>query len=259
MTSQGPVPDAIGAFEPQEGFVVTRTRYAPGYRSDWHSSDRAQLIYPSRGVMTLRTRGGAWVAPPLRGCWLPAFEEHQVETATGLEMHSVYCCGLAARLPDRCGVVSVSPLMRELILALAELPRDPPARTFAEKVDALLLHQIALQPQPPLFLPKVTAPALQQIATALLAEPADRRTLEAWSAHLGMSTRSLARLFEREAKMSFTEFRRQIRLHASIERLARGQSVTSVALDLGFSSAANFIAMFRRATGATPKAYFRAR
>lgn len=206
--------------------------------------------------MTLHTRSGVWVVPPLRGCWLPAHEEHLVETSTGLEMHSVYCVNLAGLMPDRCGIVAVSPLLRELILALAQLPPEHPGDTIGEKVDALLVNQIEMRPEVPLFLPKVTSPSLRSISTALQADPADPRRLQDWATELGATTRSLARAFAREARMSFTEFRRQVRLHASLERLAAGQSVTSVALDLGFSSAANFIAMFRQATGSTPKAYF---
>jgi AraC-like DNA-binding protein len=56
--------------------------------------------------------------------------------------------------------------------------------------------------------------------------------------------------------MSFMEFRRQLRLHAAMERLAAGQPVSIVAHDLGFSTTANLIAMFRPATGTTPRAYF---
>jgi AraC-like DNA-binding protein len=58
--------------------------------------------------------------------------------------------------------------------------------------------------------------------------------------------------------MSFTAWRRQVRLRAALIRLADGAAVTALAHDLGFGSAGAFIRDFRRATGVTPRHYFRA-
>ena len=69
------------------------------------------------------------------------------------------------------------------------------------------------------------------------------------------TTRTLARLFDRELGMSFRAWRQQRRLLASLEMLAGGQPVTSVALDLGYDSPSAFIAMFKRALGKSPTAY----
>jgi len=55
--------------------------------------------------------------------------------------------------------------------------------------------------------------------------------------------------------MTFVEWRHKLRLLNAIERLAQGQSVTQVALDLGYLSISAFIAMFRRRLGVTPS-YF---
>jgi AraC-like DNA-binding protein len=57
--------------------------------------------------------------------------------------------------------------------------------------------------------------------------------------------------------MTFTAYRRQIRLCASAARLVAGSSVTSTAMDLGFGSASNFINAFRSATGLTPGNYLK--
>ena len=143
-------------------------------------------IYPSKGVMTVHTFSGTWVVPPLRGCWLPAFEDHRVETATGLEMHSVYCQGLLALFPNRCGIVARIAAHARVILALADNPLG------ARRLDAVRAHggprsptRYKVQPQTPLFVPAVSSPKLRQIAAALRADPADLRTLEEWAAQSG--------------------------------------------------------------------------
>lgn len=241
---------------PSGDVTVIRTGYLPGFRGEWHETDRAQLVYPSRGVMTVHTRHGTWVVPPLRGCWLPAFAAHRIETATGLEMHSAYCAGPLERLPGACGIVPVSALMRELILALADGTSETLPPAAREHMQALLLDHVTLQTPTPLFLPGVASARLRRIADALKADPADARTLEDWAAEVAATSRTLARAFARETGMSFTEFRRQVRLHAALQLLAQAQPVAVVAHDLGFGSATSFISMFRKATGMTPKAYF---
>ena len=235
---------------------VVRTRYEAGFGSDWHHNPTAQLIYPSRGTMTLHTRTGLWVVPPMRACWLPAFEDHKVTASTGFDMHSVYCEGvLLLRLPDRCGIVTVTALLRELILALEHGEAARRTRHMA----LLFADEVRLEPAPQLFLPPLVTRRLQAIEAALARDPTDGRTIAQWASALGTTSRSLARAFEREAKMGFTAYRRQARLHAAIRKLADGEGVTSIAIDLGFGSASNFIKLFRESTGMTPKRYFDAR
>ena len=176
-------------------------------------------------------------------------------------MHSVYCEGPLARgLPGSCGIVQVSGLLRELILAMEEAAAEGHSTTGGAMsrmalviADQIQVHTLPALPVPP-DLPRRLAP----IRHALGVDPADSRTLKKWAEELGSSARTLARAFERDVGMTFATYRQQMRLHAAIERLARGDTVTQVAYTLGFSSASNFIAAFRKATGITPKAYFAA-
>jgi AraC-like DNA-binding protein len=155
-------------------------------------------------------------------------------------------------LPGDRGVVPVSKLLRELILAL-EVDGPADRRT---RLALVFADQVTLQhPAAPTIAP-LRAPRLDPIEDALRHDPSDPRTLEAWAAELGVALRTLARAFWRAARMTFTDYRNQVRLHAALERLARGEPVTTIAHDLGFHSASSFIAMFKRATGVTPKAYW---
>lgn len=249
-------PGAAGVPSPPRATEIIRTRYPAGFENDWHAHPRAQLIYPSRGTMTLHTRCGLWVAPPLRACWLPADEPHRVVASAGFDMLSVYCGGpLLKRLPDQCGIVPVSRLLRELILAL-ESPRSARA---ARHLEALLPEEILLLRGGPLHLPLLVSRRLGPIASALADDPADSRSLGDWASILGTTTRTLTRDFDREAQMTFTAYRRQVRLIAAIERLSTGQPVTAIAADLGFGASSTFIQVFREATGATPGRYFKQR
>lgn len=242
---------------PEAPIRVERTSYSPGFHSDWHANAEAQLIYPSLGVMRIHQARAMWTVPPLRGFWLPANEPHKVETPGRLEMHSVYCrAGLAAKLPGRSGIVTVPPLLREVIFAMERGAGTLPGTVSDTVLMQLFADMMAIQPAAQLAAPRLTSARLQRIEAALRKEPANRLTLNDWADKLGCSARTLAREFQADTGLGFREYRTQMRLHAAIEMLAAGQSATSVAYDLGFASPSAFAAMFRRATGTSPGRYF---
>ncbi len=77
------------------------------------------------------------------------------------------------------------------------------------------------------------------------------------SDRVGLSPRTLIRRIKDETGMSFRELRRQARILAALERLSLGESVTNVALDVGFDSPSAFIQAFRSVTGKTPGRYMK--
>jgi AraC family transcriptional regulator len=76
------------------------------------------------------------------------------------------------------------------------------------------------------------------------------------AAGLGCSVYSLCHRFKRIHGMSIHRYRQNLRLRLSLERLRDGErNLTSLALDLGFSSHSHFTAAFRRQFGRTPSAF----
>ncbi len=103
--------------------VVRASEYPSGYRSDNHWHGRAQLVYACAGVVKVTAKQGAWVVPQHRGVWIPARTVHRIESAGAFSMRSLYVReDSVVELADECGVVGVSPLLRELILTAAEGP-----------------------------------------------------------------------------------------------------------------------------------------
>lgn len=236
--------------------VAIGRNYPRGWRIPPHSHRRAQLVHAARGLMTVRAEGGTWVVPPGSAVWMPAGVTHWIDCAGALEMRSVWLDATAARgLPDRCVVLRVSPLLRELILRAVELPilyaEDGPEGRLV----AVLLDEIATAREAPLHLPMPSDPGLARVCQAILDDPADRRGLEAWAEAAGASPRTFERRFRRETGLSFGAWRARARLLAGLALLAEGRSVTAVALDLGYDSVSAFIAMFRRSLGETPGRY----
>ncbi len=237
--------------------VVRASEYPSGYRSDNHWHGRAQLVYACAGAVKVTAKQGAWVVPQHRGVWIPAGTEHRIESAGAFSMRSLYVRNDSiVELPAECGVVAVSPLLRELILTAAEAPQLYDLSGRDGRVMELILNEIRSLPVVPLHLPEPTDSRLRQITAALRENPADTRTLEAWGRHAGASPRTLARLFPAETGMTFRHWQRQARLLDGLMRLAGGEPVTSVALEVGYENPSAFISMFRRTLGVTPGRYF---
>lgn len=258
MTTEAPYRDIYN--EVPRPVVFLTTRYPPGHRIPLHRHHRAQLAYAAAGVMTMTTERGSWVVPPLRAVWVPAGSAHAVETRSGITMRSAYVdAARVADLPAAPCVIAVTPLLRELIIAATEMSPLYDENGPEGRIVAVLLDQIRTIEVEPLHLPEPADARLRRVTEGLRRDPGDRRTVDAWARDCGTSGRTLTRLFRQQTGMSFGAWRTQLRLHEALQLLAEGQSVTAIALDLGYESVSTFISTFRRALGVTPGGYFRKR
>lgn len=236
--------------------VTYRRDLAEGETLPLHRHRRAQLVYASSGVMTVTTRAAAYVVPPQRAVWMPGGVEHRIDARSAVAMRTVYVePGATADLPTEVCVLQVTPLLRELVVTAVAAgssyePNSPQARMMS-----VILDQIGTQSVASLSLPMPTDLRLLRIAHSLIANPADSRDLGEWAREVGASKRTLSRLFTAQTRMSFRSWRQQRRLLRALELLAAGDSVTAIALELGYDSTSAFIAMFRRCLGTTPARY----
>jgi len=183
--------------------------------------------------------------------------DHAVASRGTLSLRSLYFdAGVVEGLPTTCMVVTISPLLRQLSLAALSLPALYDEQGEDGRLISVLLDQLRTISTTPLHLPTSDDPRLSPIITALSRDPSDGRGLNEWAREVGASTRTLSRLFSEQTGMSFRQWRQQVKLLEAIGRLANGEQVTTVALDLGYDSQSAFIAMFRKALGTTPGKYF---
>ncbi len=230
--------------------------FADGAHVTPHSHPRAQLLFASSGVMRLKTAVEAWIVPPLRAVVIPAGTEHEIRMSGAVAMRTLYIAPAALPwLSERCAVIEVSGLLRELVLAVVEEPVAYERGSRADLIMELILSELRDAARVPLCLPLPCEPRLRALCEALLADPARNDTLEAWAERSGACSRTLVRLFRRETGLSFTLWRQQVRLAEAVSQLALGRPVATVADALGYASASAFTAMFRRALGETPRRY----
>jgi len=222
----------------------------------YHPED--QLIFASQGVMTVRTKQGIWIVPPLRAVWIPAGTPHSVAMSGPVSMRTLYFFPKIVRaLPKKCFVMNVSSLLRELILHACKFSKLHQRIPAQKRIIDLTVDQLEEANSIALQLPHPSDTRAVRIVEALLANPAGQNTLKTLTKECGASKRTVQRLFLAQTKMTFGKWRQQLRLLHAMRLLAAGEKVTGAALDAGYSSPSAFISMFRKQLGTTPNRYFR--
>ena len=239
--------------------ITTLTHdYPVGHVVPLHFHDRDQLVYASRGVMTVRTRNGTWVVPPQRAVWIPAGIPHAITMSGLVAMRTLYLKPrLAKGLPPGCCVINVSTLLKELILHACTVPALKKSVKWQMHLVAVILHQLKAMQTIPLQLPHLSDPRLVRIAEILMSDPRDSRTLAQLCKGTGAGKRSVERLFQQEVGMTFGKWRQQLRLMHAMRLLAQGAKVTHAALESGYATPSAFTSVFRNALGITPSSYFK--
>ena len=231
--------------------------YRAGHAIPLHFHEADQLVYASRGVMTVRTGEGIWVVPTDRAVWIPARISHTITMSGIVAMRTLYFRkGLAKSLPRSCCVVNVSALLRELVLQACTFPKLNAKIPVQRHLIEIVLDQLEGIQTVPLQLRNLSDPRARRIMETLHNDPGDSRPLSSLCKLGGGSKRTIERLFQQEAGMTFGKWRQQLRLMRAMQLLAEGAKVTHAALESGYSTPSAFISMFRKTLGTTPTAYF---
>lgn len=238
-----------------------------------HRHDWAQLVFSMTGAVRVNTEGpqtAAWptasatyIVPPSRAVWIPPGIVHAVTAIERCDLRTVYLAPelLSGKAWQAGRVLEVSPLLRELVLALPTAPDPAPPELAADtarrrSIEALILSE--LQRARPLAL-GVALPQdarLRRLCEAMLREPGRHAGLEDWAAEAGASPRTLSRLFREQLGTSFAQWRSQLLLAHALTLAARGRPMSHIATELGYASASAFTAMVTRTVGMPPSRFF---
>ncbi len=223
-----------------------------------HQHAWGEFVYSFSGVMEVKVAEHHFLAPPHYGIWLPPDLQH-----VGLNRQAAHHCSLyVARqgcsvLPPAPCALTVSPLARAL---LEHLRQQPPAQDVNGPIERLLqvlLDQLAQAPRAGSYLPNSDDPQLGAVLRMLQAQPGDNRSLPELADAVHTTERTLMRRAQRDLGMSLAEWRQRLRVVKAMPLLQAGQTVETIALDLGYGSASAFISMFKRRVGTTPDEYRR--
>jgi len=225
-----------------------------GFRLDPHSHVQGQLVYAAAGVLATATERGTWVAPANRITWTPPrfAHSHRFYGRTDVRL-VVVPLDLCGELVDHPSVFTVSPLLREALLALTDEPERRPGAH--RRLLAVIVDELADAAESSLHLPEPVDDRLRAATDLLHEDPARPATLAELGRAVGASERTLSRLFHTELSMSFHRWRTTLRIHHALGHLTDGMSVTETAVACGWSNPSSFIDAFTEVVGQTPGRY----
>lgn len=228
--------------------VGLASAYDPGTYIAPHTHTAHQIVHAISGTMRVSVHDMMWFVPPGRALWIPAMTMHSITCVGPVDMRTSYLSRAYPSPHANVRVVSVSSLMREVLVRLAEGHGGHLNVLLAD----LLMNEIKEGKLEPLSIPIPSDPRIARLALHLQTTPEDQTTLKVWSTRLGYSERSLIRSIRAETGMTFRELRRLSRVMVALDKLSAGQSVTATAFNVGFETPSSFIHAFRTLVGATP-------
>jgi AraC-like DNA-binding protein len=249
LRQRGPSAGALAANRVPRPVAALARSDPPGTQIAPHLHARDQLIYAIRGVMTIRANGFIWTIPPSHGMWMPAHAVHQIHMDTEVEMRTLYFQpGTVTGQGRGCQVLAITPLLRELILRAMTVP----PRYALDSADARLMDLIVdevgrLEPRP-LSL-KLPTDKRQW----LIEDPGHAGSIAELGHRVGLSERSVIRLFPQETGLSLHRWRQQARLMRAFALSDQGMNIGQLADELGYASASAFGKMFAKQFGQAPR------
>lgn len=234
--------------------LMFRSAYVPALGIyPLHQHAWGEFVYSFSGVMEVKVAEHHYLAPPQYGIWLPPDLDH-----VGLNRLAAHHCSLYIARPGCAGLpatpcaLTVSPLVRAMLEHLRQQAPAPSATPENARLLQVLVDQLSLAPRAGSYLPGSSDPALGAVLRMLEAQPGDNRSLPELAHAAHTTERTLMRRAQRDLGMSLAEWRQRLRVVKAMPLLEAGQTVETIALDLGYGSASAFISMFKRLVGATP-------
>ncbi|MFA3779699.1 helix-turn-helix domain-containing protein [Yersinia sp. 1652 StPb PI] len=223
-----------------------------------HTHPYGQLICVKSGVVAMSIGGQRFLAPPEFSVWIPAGMEHSSHNRKPMQFRAIDIAPtLCDELPLSACLINVSPIFNTIVEDCFSRGLLMPESEQDMRLAHVLIDQLRLSPVQRTYLPTSQDKLLSPILAALERCPADNTSLAQWAKRVYTTERTLSRRCQQELGMAFSEWRQRLRFLHAISLLEKGKTVQSVALDVGYSSASAFIAMFQQIAGTTPERFRR--
>ena len=225
----------------------------------WHSHDMHQLQYAFEGAMEVEDAYARHVLPHMLAAWIPAGIAHRTTLRRIRSGSILFPVGSVEQPGERIRVVTVCPLMRQMVIGAMRWPIDRPLDDIGAAYYAALaklcsewIHREAAFSLPTSQEKRNAAAiryTLENLKTATMAGACSASAL---------SERSLRRHFMRELGIGWVDYRRRARVMAAAAMLSESQkAIGIIAAEVGFESQTAFSKVFTALVGMKPSAFRR--
>ncbi|MBF9001501.1 AraC family transcriptional regulator [Vibrio nitrifigilis] len=224
-----------------------------GTITEWHQHTWGQLSYAASGVLKVKTMTSYYVSPPNFGIWIPTNTQHQVISDDAVEMRSLYIADnkLKNSIWQSPLVCEITPLVRELIIHFCNHSPYYDKDSKQERLAQVIIDQLESLSTLELELPYPTDKRLAQICELLQKQPSTRLNINEWGKRVGLTGRSISRLFMSQTGMTFQRWRQRVRLIHALSLLQKSEPVTLIAYQCGYDSLSAFNEAFKQQFGCT--------
>ncbi|OYD23998.1 AraC family transcriptional regulator [Oceanimonas baumannii] len=216
-----------------------------------HRHNKGQLLYAPQGCMNFALDNALCILPPTKAVWIPPQTRHRAIMTNVVAYRSLYFDCAQFSTPAEIRIIEVNALLKALIDKMALWPWDKPEEEMANSC-ALFWEEFYTARCYSFQLPLPLDLRLRRFRQQLLSERFLAPDIGTVASTIGVSPKTVTRLFKAETGMSYQDWRQQWRLLKAIELLSSAMQVSAVAYSLGFSSDSAFIAFFKKQTGKTP-------
>ena len=222
-----------------------------------HSHAHGQFTYVRHGLIGLQTETEVWINETKRLFWIPPGLTHASRSQGPVDGWLVLIPPEYARaLPQHVCVLHASPLLVASLERLGTLTRRQ--HRIADLLLELIQFELRQTRTEPLKLRLPSSARLLAWAMAFLETPSIKTSIGDVASEVGMSRRAFTRHFHSQTGCTFSQWKRLAAVQRATEMLAEGNSVTTIAFDLGYENPSAFIAMFKELRGAPPRQFLSA-
>ena len=232
----------------------------PGKELEEHSHPEHILFIPLLGDLSVLHQGREIHCSPGRMLFLPPQSEHAFHSSKNQGERLIILIQKKAltRFPQAPSLHPAPQLLKELLFEIL-LSNEVATKLGIAKLFLKLLPSKLLETnlsQAEEGFSRAQDPRLKRAIELLRARLDESHSLVEVSKRAGLSERSLHRLSVKELGLAPKEVLQRLRVERALELLLRpNASVTSVSLDVGYQSLAQFIEVFRRHTGKLPSEF----
>ncbi|KKF86048.1 AraC family transcriptional regulator [Stenotrophomonas maltophilia] len=235
--------------------MASQLRVPGRRRTARHQHVRGQLLGAHHGLLRIEAGDLHWLLPAGHVAWIPPLLPHALVGADAFDGWSLYVrADTGLDLPPLPRIFQPDALLQAAVTRALRWPHQALDAAQA-RLAGVIADEIRASTPLPFALPQPRDRRLRRIAAALARSPDDLRSVEAWAAASGLSSRSLARRWQAETGMTLSQWRQRLRVLLSLPRLLAGEPVISVALSMGYDTPSSFINVFKREMGVTPARY----
>lgn len=228
------------------------------FSDEWHSHHMGQLIFVEKGVQYLHTAERTYLLPTHHCAWIPPGLAHR--TSSPVSPVYLRCIFLSKTADDpffkALSIFHTPRVLREMILFTEQWSRleaeDQLELDFLKALIGIL--PIAFQSALPLVLPVPQNPRIASMIDYLTANISSDLKIPEVAANFNLSARTMERLFQQDIGITVAGYIKLYKIIKAVELLSvTGETVKSVALQVGYYSVSTFSNTFYKVLGLRPQ------